>query len=669
MNPAQLQSLLQDAVVHHRANRLAEAEKLYARARAVAPSSFDAWYLAGALLLQRGAYREARPMLERALRLGPESAQCALRLGLACTGAGDLPGAERHLRAAIQRDALMPDAWNHLGFVLRLLGRLDEARGCYERAVAFKPDYIEAHDRLGALLCEQHGHAAGLPHFRRVVELQPDYVPGWSNLGAALVMDGQLTPARDAFDRALSLDSDNEQALTGRALVLERSYQMAEADAAYHAVLRKNPRNHEARSARLLCQHYLSGVTRAQRLAEHRAFAAALPVGRAPAFHQTFEPDRKLRVAMLSADLRNHSVAYFLAPLLRHLDRTQFEIVLYHDHFIFDATSERLRSLADVWRRVGGMPVEALEKIIHADAPDILIDLAGHTGGNRLPLFARKIAPLQMTYLGYPDTTGLTTIDYRLVDAITDPVGEADEFATEQLLRFAPTAWAYAPPASVAEPARPPSAATARVTFGCFNNFAKVSDETLHGWAQVLAAVPGSRLLLKGHGLTDPALQESIRRRLVPLGVGEARVELLGRLPTLEAHLAAYASIDVALDTFPYHGTTTTCEALWMGVPVVTLAGDHHAARVGASLLTAAGHPEWIARDWADYAQIAAALATDTAARTRLRESLRTELRRSALLDHAGQAARFGIALRQAWRKRCEVMSPREHPSLAVVGR
>ena len=669
MNPAQLQSLLQEAVAHHRGNRLAEAEKLYARARVAAPSSFDAWHLSGALLLQRGAYREAKPILERALRLAPGSAVCVLRLGLACTGAGDLPAAERHLRAALQRDDRLPDAWNHLGFVLRALGRLDEARACYERAVALKPDYAEAHDRLGALRCEQHGPAAGVPHFRRVVELQPAHAPGWSNLGAALVMDGQLPSARDAFARALALDPASEQAMTGRALVLERSYQIAEAVAAYDAVLEKNPRNHEARSARLLCRHYVGGVTRPERLAEHRAFAAALPVARAPIFSRAFEPERKLRIALLSPDLRHHSVAYFLAPLLRHLDRRQFEIVLYHDHFIFDATSERLRSLADVWRRVGGLPAEALGKIIHADAPDILIDLAGHTGGNRLPLLARRLAPVQMTYLGYPDTTGLAAIDYRLVDEITDPAGDADEFATEELLRFAPTAWAYAPPAAVAEPARPPSGAAGRVTFGCFNNFAKVNDETLHGWARILAAVPDSRLLLKGHGLSEPAMRETIRRRLAQLGAAENRVELMGRLPTLEAHLAAYASVDVALDTFPYHGTTTTCEALWMGVPVVTLAGDHHAARVGASLLTAVGHPEWIADDWARYAEIAVALATDVATRSRLRQSLRTELRRSPLLDHAGQAARFGAALRQAWRRKCDAAASPEFALVTAVGR
>jgi predicted O-linked N-acetylglucosamine transferase (SPINDLY family) len=361
-------------------------------------------------------------------------------------------------------------------------------------------------------------------------------------------------------------------------------------------------------------------------------------------------------VAFLSADLRQHSVAYFIEPLLAHLDHAEFEIFLYHDHANVDAISQRLRALAVQWRHVAGQPAEALERLIRADAPDLLVDLAGHTGYNRLPVLARRLAPVQVTYLGYPDTTGVQTMDYRLVDAVTDPEGDAEPLHTEKLVRFAPLAWCYAPPATAPDVALPPCAGGG-VTFGCFNNFAKVTDGALTAWGRLLAAVPGGQLVLKGAGLTEPETQASIAPRLAAAGIAPARIRFLEHTKTNAEHLACYAQVDVALDTFPYHGTTTTCEALWMGVPVVSLAGDRHASRVGASLLRAIGHPEWVAADWEDYATKAAALAAEPAKLAAIRAGLRDELRRSPLLDHAGQAARFSAALRAMWREACAAAS------------
>jgi predicted O-linked N-acetylglucosamine transferase (SPINDLY family) len=278
------------------------------------------------------------------------------------------------------------------------------------------------------------------------------------------------------------------------------------------------------------------------------------------------------------------------------------------------------------------------------------LDLAGHTASNRLPAFARRIAPVQISYLGYPNTTGLQQMDYRLTDAVCDPEDGNTAWHSEQLVRFAPTAWAYAPPAD-APPviAKPTEGEDRPVTFGCFNNFAKVSDATLQGWAGLLAAVPHSRLLLKAHGLDEEALQGQLRTRFSVHGLDPHRIDLMDRVPSRQAHLDLYSRVDVALDTYPYHGTTTTCEALWMGVPVVTLWGEHHAARVGGSLLKAINRPEWIATDWADYARIAADLAQDCELRAHLRTNLRSEMQSSPLLDHAEQAKRFGKALRDCW--------------------
>ncbi len=619
MAPAKCQHVLQEALAHHRAGRLAEAEKLYARVRAAAPGSFDAFHLSGFLALQQGRQADAALLLLRASGLNSKSAPCALRLAHA----------------------------------LKALGKLPEALAAAGRAAALDPACADAHFCLGELAAATAGFAAAVPHLRRVTELQPAAADGWANLGAALAQSADGSGALDCFDRALAIDPANAQALTGRALALQSEHRTDEALAAYALVLAKDPRRHEARSARLLALHYTDGTDRKELFAEHLAFGAAvaapppLPLPNGP------DPARRLRVAFLSPDLRSHPVAHFLDPLLAHLDRAAFEIFLYHDHAVVDAMSERLRARADQWRNFSGLPAAAAEAAIRADAPDILVDLAGHTGFNRLPLFARRLAPVQVTYLGYPDTTGLRAMDYRLVDAITDPPGEADALASEKLLRFSPVAWAYGPPAEAPVPAPPPGGAGGSVTFGCFNNFAKVSDATLRGWARVLAAVPGSRLLLKDRSLSSPAQQARVRARCAALGLEDGRVELLGRTTGLGAHLAQYARIDVALDTFPYHGTTTTCDALWMGRPVVTLAGDRHGSRVGASLLAAVGHPEWIARDWDDYVRIAANLAANRTRLGAISRALRHDLACSPLLDHAGQAARLGATLRDCWARWC----------------
>ena len=527
--------------------------------------------------------------------------------------------------------------------------------------MGIRPDYAEAHHRLGTLLAGARGYAAAEPHFRRAAELQPTSALSWCNLGLSLIFLGRLGDAMECFNKALAVDPKFDHAFAGLGLALSKCYRQAAAAEAYGRALALNARNHEARSARLCELHYLATLSREALFEEHLAFGRAVeagiaePGGQARRARPTAGPgvSRRLRVGFLSPDLHRHSVAYFLEPLLEHLNRDQFEILLFHDRPTVDAMSERLQSLADTWQVVSGLPDSALETLLRGHSLDILVDLAGHTGYNRLPLFARRLAPVQVTYLGYPDTTGLAAMDYRLVDAISDPEGRADRFATEELVRFAPTAWSYAPPSDAPEPAPSPAARTGRVAFSCFNNFSKINEETLRIWHRLLEAVPGSRLVLKGYGLTNPALRKGALQRLAAAGIGDDRAVLLERTETIRDHLAAYDGVDVALDTFPYNGTTTTCEALWMGVPVITLAGDRHSARVGTSLLTAVGHCEWIASDPEGYVRKAAEAARNCAAAdpSAPRTALREEMRRSALLDHVAQAERFGTALKRIWEK------------------
>ncbi|MGC4072151.1 MAG: tetratricopeptide repeat protein [Nibricoccus sp.] len=658
MNPAQLQRTLQTALAHHQAGRLDEAGKLYRQVRTSAPKLFDVLHLSGVLAYQQNRHDEAVDLLTRAHHANRKHALCQMRLGLALAALGRQTEAESHYRGSLKLDPRIPESWNNLALTLKALGQSAEAGNAYREAIALKPDYHDAHDRLGALVSDTQGLPAGIPHFRKALEIKPDYAPAWCNLGLALISQGKFTEAHDCFNRALQHDPALTQALVGRSLAFQQSYRLEEAVTGYAEALARDPSHHEARSARLLTLNYLDDRSRADVFADHVAFGAAT----SPASGDTnpvaaLDPQKqKLRLAFLSPDLRAHSVAYFLEPILQHLDRNRFEIVLYHDHFQVDAMSERLRSQASLWRNFVGLHHSAVEKQIRADAPDILIDLAGHTGFNRLPVFARRVAPVQVSYLGYPNTTGLPSMDFRLVDAITDPDEDDQRFHTEKLIRFAPTAWSYAPPVNAPEVAQDRRAGQP-VTFGSFNNFAKVSDSTLSLWSRILAAVPGSRILLKGHGLDETEIASFISTRFARHSIDPSRIELLGRTPNLTSHLALYERMDIALDSFPYHGTTTTCEALWMGVPVITLAGDRHASRVSASLLTAAGHPEWIARSADEYVSLAARLASSAETLAIARRGLRDDLRRSPLLDHAAQARRFGDALLECWQARATAIT------------
>jgi predicted O-linked N-acetylglucosamine transferase (SPINDLY family) len=670
MTPRQLNTLLQEALDLHRAGRLDEAAVRYARVRAGAPANFDAAHLAGTLELQRDRPGEAVVLLEAARSLNPKSAVCAMRLGIGLNALGKAPEAEAVLRVAAGLDPRLPEAWLHLGRALERLGRMNDAVAAVESALSAKPNHAEACDYLGALLVATRGHAAAEPYLVRAVDAQPGFARAWSNLGICRVYLGKLTDAITCFNRALALDSRLYHAYAGRGLALERCHRIADAVEDYGRAVQGNPKDWQARSARLMALHYLDGIPREELFREHAAFgAAAGPVQERPPGQGVRPlPERRLKVGFLSPNLRTHSVASFLEPLLAHLDRNAFEVTLYHDHPKIDATSDRLRGLASHWRHVAGLADASLEAVLRADGLDILVDLAGHTELNRLALLARRMAPVQATYLGYPDTTGLVAMDYRLTDATADPVGDSDLACTERLLRFAPTAWSYFPPPGAPGPSPAPCASGAAVTFGCFNNFSKVTDRTLRAWGAILAAVPGSRLVMKGGGLGSPALQTAARRRLAAAGLPADSVDLLERTHSQEDHLASYSLVDIALDTFPYNGTTTTCEALWMGVPVVTLAGDRHASRVGASLLRAVGRADWVAADWAGYVRKAAGLAADRAALASGRKSLREEFRRSALFDHAGQSLRFGEALRTMWRAWCATAPAKSESRLSLAG-
>jgi Flp pilus assembly protein TadD len=366
------------------------------------------------------------------------------------------------------------------------------------------------------------------------------------------------------------------------------------------------------------------------------------------------DPDRPLRVGYISQDFRNRSAGHFIEGIVAHHDRARVRPWCYSHRLRVDALTERVRAHAEGFREIHAMTDDQAAERIRSDGIDIAVDLTGHTGLNRLAVLATKPAPVQATYMGYAATTGLPVIDYRLVDAHTDPEPDADGLSTERLIRLDPCFLCYTPPAHAPEVSACPAEASGRIVFASFNTFAKITDEMLGAWARLLREVPGSGLLVKNAGLADPWLCERFRERFARLGGDPARLETLGETPTEAEHMGLYARVDIALDTFPYHGTTTTLEAMWMGVPVVTLEGDSHVSRVGVSLLRNTGMDDLIARDPASYVEIAARLARDADRLRILRGSLRGIVR-DCLCDFASFVPRLESAYRLMWRRACGV--------------
>jgi protein O-GlcNAc transferase len=640
-------ALFQAAHAAYQAGDLTTAERLCRDLIAAHPDAAVGHNLLGIVLCGAGRGEAGLSALDRAVDLAPDDAGFAANLGVALSGLGRTDAARRALERSLDLAPDQPRAWSNLGSVLRAEGRLDDARRAYEQATTRDPGFAEAWSNFGNVLSDLDDIPAAERALRTAVALNPDHAAAHNNLGTVERRLGRYGAAAACFGRALQLDPAYGEAMNNLAEVFRETARAADALTLYDAALERlaadAPERAGVESNRLYALNMTEdGAARTEALA--RAFAAGFDDPPRPAASSA--EARALRVGFVSSDLRRHSVSYFLEPLWDALDPASVEVLAYPASPLADAVTERLRARAALWRPLVGLSDDAAARAIRADGCDVLIDLNGHTMGNRLGVFARRAAPAQATWLGYPNTTGLAQMDARLVDAVTDPPGAA-QWHSERLIRLDRPFLCYRPPDDA--PAVAARADDAPVTFGSFNNLAKVSAATLDLWSAVLRAVPESRLVMKTKPLADEGVRARVLDAFADRGVTADRLDLLGWI-TRGSPLAAYARIDVALDTVPYHGTTTTCEALWMGVPVVTRAGSVHAARVGAALLGACGLDDLAAETDDAFVRAAVALAADGARRAALRRSLRDTLRASALMDAPGFASAFETAMRSLHR-------------------
>ena len=539
---------------------------------------------------------------------------------------------------------------------LQKAGDRRKAEGAYRALIAAEPENHEAFGRLGILLLDDGRVPEAETLLRRALELAPDSPTGHFHLGRALSRQHRLGEAITAYEAAVACDPGFAGAVNNLAAIAKDQGRFHEGIALFRHALEIAPNAAWIDSNLVYSLHYGNALSREDMFEAHRAWARRHTAAwdeLAPEHANNRDPDRRLRVGYLSPDFHFHPVSYLIGGVLHAHDRREIEIFCYSADRKVDDLTRNLKALADHWREVVGLNDEALVAAIRADAIDIVVDLAGHTARNRLPALARRPAPVQMTYLGYPDTTGLPAMGYRITDAQADPPGESDRLATERLVRVPGGFIAYTSPADAPSVSALPAAQSGTITFGSFNNLAKLSDETVSLWARVLRAVPGSRLLLKAVALGDSGTAAYTVGRFAARGIDADRLTMVGWTSQRVDHLAAYNGVDIALDPTPYNGTTTTCEALWMGAPVVSLEGDRHAARVGVSILTAAKLPNLIARDEAHYVRIAASLAQKRDELATMRSRLRHHLARTPLLSAKRLAGELEAVYREAWRNWC----------------
>ncbi|MCX7180846.1 MAG: tetratricopeptide repeat protein, partial [Proteobacteria bacterium] len=600
-----------------------------------------------------GALEDAVAVYQRVIAAEPCLATGPYKLGTAYMRMKRADDAEACFRKALDLDPDYPEAMNNLGIILSGRGDLDSAEALYRNLLAKQIDHFEAHINLGNILTELARRNEALYHNRRAIELRPDSGLAKERMGPLLRDLGRISEALDLLQEAIKLDPNSAVVWNDLGACHISRGDIAEADAAFQEALRQDPELLAAWVNLMLVSNWRSR-DREGVFALHRSFGMHMTeltaANRFTRHANVVTPERRLRVGFVSGDFRRHSVSYFIRAPLSRLDRSRIEAWAYYSHVREDDRTQELKPLFEEWRSIYGMSDNEAAAMIRRDGIDILIDLTGHTGHSRLGLFALKPAPVQASWIGYPNTTGLPAIDYRITDEFADPSGTSEIYHTETLIRLPDSFLCYSPLREAPDVAPPPSIERGKISFGSFNTRVKIGDETLGLWRQVLEAVPDSALVIKSAvGLSEQSDRDNLLEKIRLAGIDTARVTIHSAPDALDDHLALYSSVDICLDTFPYHGTTTTCEALWMGVPVVTLAGDAHVSRVGVSLLSNVGLQEFIAHTPAEYVRIAVDLARDKGRLTELRATMRNRMQASPLLDATSMARNLEQALRQMW--------------------
>jgi protein O-GlcNAc transferase len=645
------------AVERHRRGDLGGAEQVYREILSAAPDHVGSMHNLGLVLYQRGCVDEAIAVYRRALDAAPDFVEACNSLGIALERQRRFAEAEEAYRRALALKPDLANAHSNLGDALFGQSRLHEAEEAYRTALRLRPDWADGYIKLGLALMRQQRLSEAEVAYRHALRLAPDLAGAYVNLGNVLEVQGRAVEAEEVLRRALQLQPDYAGAYVNLGVALKTQGRPAEAIAAYRRALALEPTASTHMNI-FGCMHYVASFSAEDFYTEARRWNTlyAKPLAARTLAHDNDRVTaRRLRIGYVSSDFHRHPVGFFVLPVFANHDKERFEIVAYADVRRRDELTERFAGYADYWHEVAGLDDEALAAMIRTDHIDVLVDLAGHTGENRLLVFARKPAPIQVSGGGNNDTTGLDAMDYLLSDRFHTPAG-SERYFSETLIRLPNDYVCYGPPDYAPAVASPPRQRQGHVTFGCFNNLAKINSEVIALWSRILKLLPQARLRLQTRELNDAGTRERYRSLFAAASVEPRRVDLAGQV-SHKRLLANYGDIDIALDPFPYTGGLTTCEALWMGVPVITLTGNTFVGRHSTSHLSNVGLHELITSTPEDYLRVAVELAHDGPRLSALRQSLRARVGASPLCDALRYTRDLEAAYRQMWERWCEQKS------------
>jgi protein O-GlcNAc transferase len=620
-NPTHSASYRELGDIYREKGNFGEAIICYQRVTELDPSFAGAYCNLGNVLRERGRLDEALTQYQKAIELDPSFAGAYYNLGNVFKEKGRLDEGLTQYQKAIELNPSFAEAYCDMGIALHEKGRFDEAISSYLKTLQLDPHFDEAYNNMGVSYREKGCFNEAISCYLSALQLNPNRPHAYNNLGCVYQDKGQIDEAEEWFRRAIEIQKDTATAYSN--LLLSMSYNV----------------RHDPRAI------YLEHLKYSKQYAEQ--FTPAIS-----AHKNNRDPDRKLNIGYVSPDFRRHPVAYFIEPVITAHNREHFEIFCYSNGVRHDEVTQRVREHADQWRNIQGMSDHEVTELIRKDEIDILVDLAGHTAKNRLLVFARKPAPVQISWIGYLATTGLSTMDYKIVDNYTDPPGKTEQFYTERLLRLPECFLCYLPDRDSPEVGSLPVISAGQITFGSFNNFRKVTAEVFTLWAGILNEIRNSRLILKGTSFYDKTTCQYAITMFEQRGIAAERVIVQPPDPSPK-YLETYNLVDIGLDTFPFNGATTTCEALWMGVPVITLAGIAYHSSVGISLLSNVGLPELVAKTPDEYVSIAVTLARDVQKLRSIREHLRGMMTHSPLCDAKKFTANVEMCYRQIWEKWC----------------